>query len=166
VGPREAHPAHAAPPAIRGYAVHAPLRGDVSNRRLQAAQGDRDADRATEAALCGAPPAGWRIRVQLARRPMRSPTSPTVDYPDPAVTTADRQVLGVDGVPPEDKLRTSPRVGSSGVVPAPADVPASVERRRGRRRPEPAVEDPICGVLGVRSDVLQRRCPTPTGPSL
>jgi hypothetical protein len=31
--------------------------------------------------------------------------SPTLDYREPAVTTADRQALGVDGVAPDDRLR-------------------------------------------------------------
>jgi hypothetical protein len=93
--------------------------------------------------------------------PMRSPT---LDYREPAVTTADGQVLGVDGVPPEDKLRTSPRVGTGGFVPA--DMPASIERIRPQRAHVPPADDAICGVLGVRPDVLLRRCPISTGPSL
>ena len=84
--------------------------------------------------------------------------SPTLDYAPPPQQTADGQVLGVDGVPPEDKLRTSPRVGSGGVTPA--DSPASIERRNewpSRELREP-LEDPICRVLGVRASVWRRRC--------
>src|ERR1700678_2609018 len=43
--------------------------------------------------------------------PMRSPT---LDYPEPPVQTANGRVLGADGMRPEDKLRTSPRLGSGG----------------------------------------------------
>jgi hypothetical protein len=91
--------------------------------------------------------------------PMRSPT---LDYPEPPVETADGQILGADGMRVEDKLRTSPRIGSGGVTPA--EAPASIEKRR----PEPAseAEDPICEVLGVRRAVLRERCPGRTTPNL
>jgi hypothetical protein len=89
--------------------------------------------------------------------PMRSPT---VDYPDPAVTTADGQVLGVDGVPPEDKLRTSPRAGTGGLVPA--DMPASIERVRPHRATygPPTIRSAACWALAPRSGSAAARCRT------
>ncbi len=89
--------------------------------------------------------------------PMRSPT---LDYPDPAVETADGRVLGADGVRVEDKLRSGPRIGTEGVVPS--EGPAKVQRR-----PEPEMafpEDPLCKVLGVRDVVQIARCSTTAKP--
>jgi hypothetical protein len=81
--------------------------------------------------------------------------SPTLDYPLPEVQTADGHVLGADGMRVEDKLRTSPRVGSEGLTPA--DVPALIER--DHHAPYDEIEDPICEVLGVRRVVRRARCP-------
>jgi hypothetical protein len=84
--------------------------------------------------------------------------SPTLDYPPPAAETADGRVIGVDGMRPEDKLRTSPGVGLGGLTPAAS--PASFDRRPRWPSPElhERVIDPICGVLGVRAAVWRRRC--------
>ena len=46
------------------------------------------------------------------------PRSPTTDYPHPATRSADGQVVGADGVAPDDRLRAGPKVGSGGVTPA------------------------------------------------
>ncbi|MCC6646241.1 MAG: hypothetical protein IT374_11795 [Polyangiaceae bacterium] len=46
------------------------------------------------------------------------PRSPTTDYPHPAARSADGQVLGADGTPPEDRLRAGPTLGSGGLTPA------------------------------------------------
>lgn len=46
------------------------------------------------------------------------PRSPTTDYPHPAARSADGQVVGADGVSPEDRMRAGPKVGSGGVTPA------------------------------------------------
>jgi len=104
-------------------------------------------------------PACAAFGATTAEPPMRSPT---LDYSPPDVESADGQVLGADGMRMEDKLHTSPRVGSGGVTPA--DVPALIERPR----PEPAIEepDPICAVLGVSDNVREQRCPLSTGPLL
>jgi len=99
---------------------------------------------ASSCALFGAPAGG--------EAPMRSPT---LDYPPPATETSDGQVVGADGMRPEDKLHTSPRIGSGGV--APAQVPASIEKKR---RPEPEIvpEDPTCKVLGMNDAIRNERC--------
>jgi hypothetical protein len=86
--------------------------------------------------------------------PMRSPT---LDYPPPPVQTADGQILGADGMSTEDKLRTSPRVGSGGVTPA--DVPAFVEKASPEPRSPDEVDDPICNVLAMNVRTWIRRCP-------
>ena len=90
--------------------------------------------------------------------------SPTLDYPLPDVQTADGHPLGADGMRIEDKLRTSPRLGSGGFTPA--EVPASIEKPRPEpaRRVEDPIEDPVCKVLGVRRAVLRERCPGRTAP--
>ena len=44
--------------------------------------------------------------------------SPSLDYALPPAQTADGQILGVDGVPPENRLRESPRLGSGIATPA------------------------------------------------
>jgi hypothetical protein len=93
--------------------------------------------------------------------PMRSPT---LDYREPAVTTADGQVLGVDGVPPDDTLRRSPRVGSEGVLPA--DAPATLEGRAPQGAPAVPAEAVFCSALGVRAEIRQRLCPMPATPDL
>lgn len=61
------------------------------------------------------------------------PRSPTTDYPHPAARTADGQVVGADGTPPEDRLRAGPKVGTGGVTPA--------ERPGG---PEPHTHEEEC----------------------
>lgn len=63
------------------------------------------------------------------------PRSPTTDYPHPASRTADGQVVGADGVPPEDRLRAGPKVGSGGVTPA--------ERPGGPETPETCSKDGV-----------------------
>ncbi len=83
--------------------------------------------------------------------------SPTLDYPPPPVQTADGQVLGADGMRVEDKLHTSPRVGSGGVTPA--EVPASIEKLRPESEPKEAAQDPLCDVLAMNAATWIRRCP-------
>jgi hypothetical protein len=80
--------------------------------------------------------------------------SPTLDYPPPPVQTSDGQVLGADGMRVEDKLRTSPRVGSGGVTPAAA--PALIERRPEPSPGEPP--DPLCKTLGMGDAARSERC--------
>jgi hypothetical protein len=46
------------------------------------------------------------------------PRSPSTDYPPAVSETANGEVVGADRVAPEDKLATSPRVGSEGVAAA------------------------------------------------
>jgi hypothetical protein len=101
-------------------------------------------------------PACAAVGPSQGEAPMRSPT---LDYPEPPVQTANGRVLGADGMRVEDKLRTSPRLGSGGFTPA--EAPASIEKRR----PEPVdeTEDPICEALGVRRVVRRERCHTKTG---
>lgn len=90
--------------------------------------------------------------------PMRSPS---LDYAQAPVETADGQILGADGVPPEDKLRQSPRVGSGGVTPA--DVPATIEKRRPEPRDQ--IEDPLCNGLAMNDAARIERCPAHARPN-
>ncbi len=93
--------------------------------------------------------------------PMRSPT---LDYPLPDVQTADGHPLGADGMRIEDKLQTSPRVGSDGITPA-AVPPQQESRPAPARKVDPSTEDPLCEVLGVRRSVRRQRCPETPPPA-
>jgi len=55
--------------------------------------------------------------------PMRSPT---LDYPLPDQQTVDGHAIGADRMRIEDKLETSPRVGTNGLTPA--ATPGPIER--------------------------------------
>ncbi len=57
-------------------------------------------------------------------------------------------------MPPEDKLQSSPRIGSGGVTPA--AMPAFVEKPR----PDPIgeIDDPLCDVLALNKAAWKRHC--------
>lgn len=78
--------------------------------------------------------------------------SPTLDYPLPPTQTSDGQVLGADRIPPQDKLRTSPRLGSEGLTPS--QGPESVEQPT----------HPRCNALGMKTTARNERCPESAEP--
>jgi hypothetical protein len=47
-----------------------------------------------------------------------APRSPSQDYPPPPAQTSDGEVVGADRVPSGEKLETSPKIGTGGIVPA------------------------------------------------
>lgn len=87
---------------------------------------------------CGAEP---------KQQPARSPTT---DYPPPPPRDAQGQVIGADGVRPEDRLSTSPRVGSEGAVPA---------QQPGDRREGP-IQTPVdpCRQIGLTDPEGRSEC--------
>jgi hypothetical protein len=86
--------------------------------------------------------------------------SPTLDYPPPPAQTSDGQVVGADGVPPERKLATSPKIGNGGLTPA--ATPATLEEVKPETLAGP--EDPQCAVLGMSDVVRKARCHAPAPP--
>jgi hypothetical protein len=64
--------------------------------------------------------------------------SPSQEYPPPPTQTSDGEVEGADRIPSDDKLETSPRIGTRGVVPAaqpspgPGNRPSSEPRHPAR----------------------------------
>jgi hypothetical protein len=87
--------------------------------------------------------------------------SPTLDYPPPPAQTSDGQVVGVDGVPPERKLATSPKIGNGGLKPAAS--PATLEA--AKHGPEVIVDDPQCAGLGMKDAVRKASCHAPPAPT-
>lgn len=87
--------------------------------------------------------------------------SPTLDYPPPPAETSDGQVVGVDGVPPERKLATSPKVGTGGL--SPAASPATFEE--AKHDPAAIVDDPQCAGLGMKDAVRKASCHAPPAPT-
>jgi hypothetical protein len=84
--------------------------------------------------------------------------SPTVDYPPPpARSSSDGRVLGADEVPPDDKLATSPTLGSEGLRPA--------AQPTGPEHPDDHDAEPLgpCAETGRVGPSRQRDCPPPTG---
>jgi hypothetical protein len=61
--------------------------------------------------------------------------SPSVDYPPPAQETSQGEVIGADRVPPGDKLRSGPQVGSRGVIPAEGPTPPDAGAKKSPLRP-------------------------------
>jgi hypothetical protein len=82
--------------------------------------------------------------------------SPSLDYAPLAQTTADGQVVGADGVRPEDELRMSPRVGTDGV--SPSQSPQTIEA------PGLVPEGPPCNALGMSDPARTEHCRTGVEP--
>lgn len=89
--------------------------------------------------------------------PLRSPSR---DYPLPAVTTSNGEVVGADRQHPSEKLETSPALGSGGPTPAAgAVVPESAEHEH----PSPCDEIGLQDSSG-KSPCSKTRVPVPTAP--
>jgi hypothetical protein len=82
--------------------------------------------------------------------------SPTLDYPLPASQTSDGEVVGVDRVPPGDKLQEGVEAGSAGVNTA--GKPGAVERSGGGGNAKPRP----CAEIGLEDESGKSRCkPSP-----
>src|SRR5262245_3659342 len=74
-----------------------------------------------------------------SRQQNRPARSPALDYPPPAQETSQGEVVGADRVPPGDKLKTSPKVGTEDVSPGvfSAETPETTEPNSGKVLPPP-----------------------------
>jgi hypothetical protein len=92
--------------------------------------------------------------------PVRSPTS---DFPHPPAQTSDGRVVGVDGRPPEDTLRSGARLGPAGYV-APAPTPGGVPEGYFVPPPEPTCVKNPHGPVAAPPCSSSARAPTAPVP--
>lgn len=80
--------------------------------------------------------------------------SPSLDYPPPPVTTSNGEEVGADRVPPGDKLKQGPSVGTEGAQPSagPGGGTGAPERSGGSAKPSP------CTDIGLEDSRGQSRC--------
>ncbi len=86
------------------------------------------------------------------------PRSPTLDYPPPPAQTSNGEVVGADRVPPGDKLKQGPTVGTEGVQPSAGPgggTTGAPERSPGGAKPSP------CTDIGLEDSRGQSRCKKP-----
>jgi hypothetical protein len=81
--------------------------------------------------------------------------SPSLDYPPPPAQTSDGEVVGVDRVPPGDRLQQGPKVGTEGVKPAAGPAGAGGAEQSGAGKPSP------CTDIGLEDARGQSRCKKP-----
>jgi hypothetical protein len=80
--------------------------------------------------------------------------SPTLDYPLPPSQTSDGEVVGADGVRPDDKLAEGVHAGTHGVSPS-AGPGAPPETSNPEAKPRP------CAEIGLEDASGQSRCKKP-----